>query len=353
MKKRDLFFCVFFFLVLSGSVSFAATGWISFAPGQPGDVSAYPKVNLLASNANEVILEVDFPGMAISDLIKEGITYQALSLPGGGRTSNLGWAELPTFGRFIAVPLEAEPQIEVLEYTVQTLSGYEIYPAQEQPVDKAGVPEPEFVKDQQFYQQSEFYPDRMAFAEEPKIIRGCPVSLFTLFPVRYNPASKELSVCSHMKVRISFVGGTGLFIDPSHRSPYFEPLYQNLLLNYSSLGTAPPPGGKAETGCDFLIITHPTFQAWAESLAFWKNLTGISTWVKNTTETGSDSGSIRSYIQNAYDPLSSFWWEMLNSFLCFTEALTRTMVTRPAQICTMSRLMDRISFQTCILDEFP
>jgi hypothetical protein len=306
MNKIGLFSCVFFFFVFSGSVAFAAGGWISFssgqlAVGQPGDVSAYPDIDLLTSNANEVILEVNFPGMVINDVVKEATTYQSLFIPGGGRTSNLGWAELPTFGRFIAVPLQAEPQIEVLEYTFQTLSGYNIYPAQEQPVDKAGAPEPEFVKDQEFYQRNEFYPDRMAFVEEPKIIRGCPVSLFTLFPVQYNPAAQELKVCSRMKVKISFVGGSGLFVDRVHRSPYFEPLYQNLLLNYSSLGAPPPPGGKSDTGCDFLIITHPDFQAWAESLAFWKNLTGISTWVKNTTETGSDTGSIRSYIQNAYD----------------------------------------------------
>jgi hypothetical protein len=306
MNKRGLFSCVFFFLVFSGSVAFAASGWISFSSGQltanqPADASAYPQVDLVAYNANEVILEVNFPGMVINDIVKHGMTYQSLLIPGGGRTSNLGWAEVPTFGRFIAVPQDAEVQIEVLEYTARTLSGHNIYPAQEQPVDKAGAPEPEFVKDQEFYQRNQFYPDRVAFVEEPKIIRGCPVSLFILSPVQYNPATQQLNVCSHMKVKISFVGGTGLFIDPSHRSPYFEPLYQNLLLNYSSLGAPPQLGGKTDTGCDFLIITHPDFQAWAESLAFWKNLTGISTWVKNTTETGSDTGSIRSYIQNAYD----------------------------------------------------
>jgi hypothetical protein len=306
MKKRGLFSCVFFFLLLSGSISFAASGWISFSSsqltaGRPGDAFAYPEVDLLTSNANEVILEVNFPGMVAKDVVKEGMTYQTLFMPGGGKTHNLGWAELPTFGRFIAVPLEAEAQIEVLEYTARTLSGYNVYPVQEQPVDKAGAPEPEFIKDEGFYQQNEFYPDRMVFAEEPKIIRGCPVSLFVLFPVKYNPAAEELKVCSYMKVRISFVGGRGDFIDPARRSPYFEPLYQNLLLNYSSLGTPPQLGGKSDTGCDYLIITHPNFQAWAESLALWKNLSGISTWVKNTSETGSDTGSIRSYIESAYD----------------------------------------------------
>jgi len=305
MKKSGLFFAIFISILFGVSASFGASGWVPFSSSQLAAIQTgggfdYPGVSLLTSNSNELILEVNFPGMVTEDIVKNGITYQTLFIPGGGRTYNLGWPELPTFGRFVAVPFGAEPQIEVLDYSLQGLSGYNVYPVQEQPVDKAGAPPPEFVKDVHFYQQNEFYPDRMAFVEQPKIIRGCPVSLFILFPVQYNPATKELRVCSYMRVRISFVGGTGVFIDTSHRSPYFEPLYQNLLLNYSSLGTPSLLDGKSDTGCDFLIITHPNFQAWAESLAFWKNQSGISTWVRNTTQTGSDTGSIRNYIKNAY-----------------------------------------------------
>jgi hypothetical protein len=137
MKKSGPFFIVFFFILLSGSGSSAASGWIPFSSSQittsqPGGAFGYPEVSLLTSNTNEVSLEVNFSGMTVEDIVKEGITYQTLFIPGGGRTYNLGWPELPTFGRFIAVPLEAEPQIEILEYTAQTVSGYNIYPAQEQ-----------------------------------------------------------------------------------------------------------------------------------------------------------------------------------------------------------------------------
>ncbi len=317
MKNSSVFCAIFVFMLFCASGSLAAGGWVPFssdplAVSQPKDASGYPEVSLLTSDANELVFEIGFPGMLTQEVVNEGITYQTLFIPGGGRTSNFGWAELPTFGRFIAVPLEAEPQIEVLEYTAQTLTGYNVYPVQEQPVDKVGAPEPEFVKDEDFYQKNEFYPDRMAFVGEPKIIRGCPVSLFTLFPVQYNPATGELRIYSHMKVRVTFEGGTGVFVDPARRSPYFEPLYENLLLNYSSLGTPSQSGGKGDTGCDFLIITHPDFEAWAESLAAWKNLTGISTWVKSTDEIGPDTTSIRLYIQNAY-----YTWSPPPSFVLF------------------------------------
>ncbi len=306
MKRWIPIFAIFLFILFAVPAGFAATGWVDFASGSfdpnlPENSNSSAGINILSSSSNEIILEVSFPGMASAEISKEGVTYQRLNIPNSGRTYNIGWAELPTLGRFIAVPQGAEPQVEILQYDSRTLSGYNIYPVQEQPVDLSGAPEPAFTKDESFYRRNEFYPDRMAFIEEPKIIRDCPVSLLTVYPVQYNPVSAELKVYSSMKIRVSFPGGTGVFIDPAHRSPYFEPLYQNLLVNYSALGTPEQIDVKSGNGCDLLIITHPNFQAWAESLATWKNLCGISTWVRTTSQTGSDTGSIKSYIQNAYN----------------------------------------------------
>jgi hypothetical protein len=298
MKKCATFSVALFSFLLMVGGSHAADNWISF---RPGSVEGYPEVSVVSSRADELVLQISFPGMRAVGVSREGNTYQALSLPGGGRTHNTGWAELPVWSRFIAVPQGAIPEVEVLQVTSQTLSGYAVLPAQKQPVDKVGAPEPEFVRDDEFYGKDEFYPDRSAFLKEPKTIRGCRVSSLALFPVQYSPATGELRVTSEIRVRVSFSGGSGVFVEPQYRSPYFEPLFQNLLLNYSALGSPGTVGGKDGTGCDFLIITHPNFQAWAESLACWKNRSGMITWVRNTTETGSDTGSIRTYLQNAYD----------------------------------------------------
>lgn len=307
MRKGVTFSSLLLTMWLTTIVSSAAQNWVSFSAASS---EGYPDVVVLSATPNEFTFQITFPGMRVGEVRKEGEAYQALSIPGGGRTHNLGWAEMPSWSRFVAVPQGATPGVEVVQYTSRTLSGYNVYPAQKQPVDKAGAPEPEFVKDEQFYLTDGFYPDRLAYVGEPKVIRGCDVSSLALFPVQYNPARGVLRVISEMQVRVRFVGGSSTFIDPRLRSRHFESLFQNLLLNYSSLGPAPVPVGKTSTGCDFLIITHPNFQAWAESLACWKNLSGIPTWVRNTTQTGSDTGSIRSYVQNAYDT-----WEPPPSFL--------------------------------------
>jgi hypothetical protein len=298
MRKCVLFGAALFLVFFTATNSPATEDWISF---KPGGIEDYAQVDILSSSANGLTFHISFPGLKVGQITRGGEVYQTLSIPGGGWTHNLGWAQLPTWSRFIAVPRGAIIQVQVVELASQVLSGYHVYPAQQLPVDKAGEPEPEFVKDEEFYRRDYLYPDRLAHAKEPKIIRGCSVSSLVLFPVRYNPAKGELRVVSEMEVQIRFVGGSNYFIEPRYRSPHFEDLFENLLLNYSSLGPPPEMSGKSSTGCDFLIITHPDFQAWAESLAYWKNLSGIPTWVKTTTETGSDTGSIRTYIQNAYD----------------------------------------------------
>ena len=298
MKKCAMFPVALLFVLSIAGGSYAADDWISF---QPGSVESYPAVTVLSSTADELILRISFSGMKAMEITRVGDSYQALSLPGGGRTHNLGWAELPTWSRFVGVPQGATPEVQVIQVVSSVLSGYNVFPAQKQPVDKVGAPEPEFVKNEEFYRKDEFYPDRSAFVNEPKTIRGCGVSSLALFPVQFNPVTGELKVISEITVRVSFSGGNGVFIEPRYRSPYFEGLFQNLLMNYSALGPPAAVGGKDGTGCDLLIITHPNFQAWAESLAYWKNQSGIITWVRSTTETGSDTGSIRTYLQNAYD----------------------------------------------------
>ena len=307
MRKSGMLFLPLFIAVLTWSGLSASESWISF---RPGSSESFPDVVVLSSSASEMILRITFPGVKTEDVVKAGDAYQAFDLPGGGRTSNLGWPELPVWSRFIAVPQGAVPQVEIVHYSAEPLTGYHVLPAQELPVDKAGAPEPEFVKDREFYRRDEFYPDRLAFVSEPKVIRGCQVSSLTLFPVQYNPNRGELRVISEMQVRVSFIGGNGTFVDPRLRSPYFESLFTNLLVNYSSLEAPPQASRKGDTGCDFLIITHPSFQAWAESLACWKNLSGMPTWVRNTTQTGSDTGSIRTYLQNVYNT-----WNPPPSFL--------------------------------------
>ena len=118
-----------------------------------------PQINVLASSANELVLEVSVPPVQIRQVVVNGVAYQRLYMPGTGSTAEIGKPELPTMGRFIVVPQGAKPHIEVLEEIPSTIplerqGTYRVYPALQPQAD--GWPEPPFVLDKDFYEQAVF-----------------------------------------------------------------------------------------------------------------------------------------------------------------------------------------------------
>jgi hypothetical protein len=238
-----------------------------------------------------------------------------------GTTGEIGKPELPTFGRFVAVPSGARIEVEMLEEresaaAVGQQGMYRVFPAQ-QPQAAQGA-EPPFELNASWYEQDSFYPAETVRVDEVTTLRGVNATVVRFFPVQFNPARGQMRVYSRLRVRISFSEGSGQFVDQRLWSPYFESMYQQLLLNYSLLeaevGSAarvavPPPGIASEGGAEYLIITPPGLVEQANTLADWKRLRGIDTEVRTTLQTGSTADDIRNYILDAYngwDPAPSF-----------------------------------------------
>jgi len=288
-------------------------------PPQPSSPSAllqdgFPRVEVVTSTSEEIVLEVTIPVVTQEEAQQDGTAYQRLSLPNSGTTTEIGNPELPAFGRFVAVPRGADLKVEVLADTVETSTGYLVYPAQQPRIDQDG--EPDFVIDLASYERDEYHPTQIVYLEEPVIIRGVEVVLVRFYPVQYNAARGQLRIHTRFGVRISYSGGAGTFSDERLRSPYFDSLLSSVLLNYSQLGPPPGPGGGSglagTNGGDFLIITAPAFLTHANRLADWKILRGIGTEVRTTAQTGSTASAIQSYIQNAYET-----WNPPPSFVLF------------------------------------
>ena len=105
-------------------------------------------------------------------------------------------------------------------------------------MDAPGTPTPPFEKDNAFYSKDVWYPESMAEVEVPRTIRGLPVALLQLHPVRYNPARRSIEVATTMEVRVSWSGGNGTFIDQERRTPHFESLLESLVITMPRLRIA-------------------------------------------------------------------------------------------------------------------
>jgi hypothetical protein len=272
-----------------------------------------PQVTVVTSSTKEIVLEAGIPPVQFREVVENGIIYQRLSLPGTGTTTEIGKPELPTFGHFVAVPIGARLQVEILEETplvalLAQQDAYRIYPAQQPQMDLG--PEPPFELNAAFYKEDALYPPKTVAADEVTTLRGINVTVVRFFPVQFNPARGQLRVFSRLRVRISFSDSSERFVDQRLWSPYYENMYQQLLLNYSLLeaeveqaagATVSPPVALSANGAEFLIITNPSFIEQANTLADWRRLRGIDTEVRTTTQTGTTASAIRDYILNAYN----------------------------------------------------
>jgi PKD repeat protein len=281
---------------------------VSMAAPDPAGVST---VEVVESTDEGLVLQVHIAGLGTGEIKESGTTYRYLTLPYSGLTSQVGKPALPTFGRYVALPQGAQVEVEILDASYEIIPDVVVYPAQAPQFDCGKTKEPSpFVIDQDFYAQDTVYPGQVAMVEDIKRMRGLPVTVVRFFPYQYNPATQELTEYSDLTVRLRFVGGGDTFIDERYRAESFEGLYRRLLLNYEQLG-APQPrqSPQSDTGAEFLIITHPTFEPAADDLAAWRNANGLDTEVRNTTETGATAAEIQAYILNAYqtwDPIPEF-----------------------------------------------
>jgi len=262
-------------------------------------------LELRAQSAAGVEIHYTMPAFGIDPVEVEGQILQKVSLPGCFLPNDAGAPDLPGFGRFIALPFGAEAQVTILSAETRTLTGLDVLPAAPIQFENDDTP-PTFAKDMAIYGRRANYPESPVTVSEPFEMRGTNAVTLGIMPFQYNPVAQELTVYTSLDIRVDFVGGTGQLADDRLRNRYWESLLQDQLLNYATLpaidfNSRSPQDGRS--GYEYVIITadNATCLAWADSIKTWRNAQGISTEVFSTTETGTTTTQIETWLNNAYN----------------------------------------------------
>jgi peptidase C25-like protein/flagellar hook capping protein FlgD/ASPM-SPD-2-Hydin domain-containing protein len=258
------------------------------------------------SNSN---LEVNFSinSFVFNDILIDGEHAKSINLPGVFLPNNEGAPDLPGMGRYIALPQGATASVSIVSSRTETFSNINIAPAFRIPLDTDNGPL-DYTKNMAIYNENKFYPENPVILSEQTQIRGVDVVILGITPFQYNPVSKELIVYRDLKVDISFSGGNGRFGDDRLRSRWWDPLMQDMFLNYNSLPNINYnyqnlQNSETVQDVEYLIVCpdDPAFLAWADTLKKFRTEQGILTGVVTTTEIGGNNyGTIESYINNAY-----------------------------------------------------
>lgn len=233
-----------------------------------------------------------------------GQIMQTLHLLGVFLPNDAGAPDLPCMGRYIAIPQGASAIVQIVDLRTETFQDIDMAPAYRIPLETETGPL-EYAKNLDIYSKDAFYPENPVIISKPTQVRGVDAVILGITPFQYNPVTKELVVYRDLQVEVSFKGGNGHFGEDRLRSSWWDPILNDILLNYTSLPKLDYNySSKSRDGFEYLIITpdDPIFEAWADSIKVFRTLQGILTGVVTTTEIGGNTTTaIEDYINNAYN----------------------------------------------------
>jgi len=275
-----------------------------------------PPIQKLTSNLAQTELDFRMAGIEVTPTIAaDGQNYQSVnpitsSPEKFGETSDEGFPELPLCSQLVAIPDQAGVRLEIISAQYEILDGYNIKPSQpsdtEGPNGLSG-----FTINEDFYKQDAFYPPEPVALGEPVICRDLRMIQTVIYPIQYNPATRQLRVYTHIDYRLSYEGMDDRNAKTrrnSQISESFLPIYRALVPNADEMlaDYRPIRGG-------YLILTPTAYADSAKILARWKHLKGYYTQITTDAQIpgGATPANILSYIQTAYNT-----WENPPEFVC-------------------------------------
>jgi len=236
-----------------------------------------------------------------------GKTMDAIELPGLYLPNDEGAPDLPGTGRLIAIPQGSKVSYNIIKYRTETFTGIDLAPAPVILLQTETGPLKYYFKDS-VYTTNKFYPKNPVSTSDPYKIRGVDVIMLGITPFQYNPVTKELIVYRDLKIEIKFQSGNSQFGEDRLRSRWWDPLFEDILLNYESLPEIDYNYtfkiDSKDYGAEYLIISPngPEFQQWADSIRNFRTLQGILSKVVTLDDIGGNTASlIEDYINDAYN----------------------------------------------------
>ena len=287
MKKHLLFVCLFAFNAFLVNLFAQEMTYTSLRDG------------------NGISIGLTLKSYEINSLNYKSEVMHEISMSGIFIPNDEGMPNLPRISRFVAIPQGAEIRVSIKNMETETVQNINIAPA----LRIQAIPEEpamDYVKDQKVYLTDDFYPQNPVAVSEITDLRGVNTIMVGITPFQYNPVTKELIVINNIELEIEYIGGTRAYSDPKYRSPWFDPILKNALLNYDAIEDIEyePKSSRSGTGCEYLIVipNRTDFEPFAEQIKEFRTKQGIYTKVMRLDQMGvTTTTQLKTYFHNAYN----------------------------------------------------
>jgi len=246
IKQKKLFLFLSFLLCLNATSYSAASAVLDIS------TSSSETIEVFVETDAEFIFEIQVPRQdlkmesAISEAGDQN-EYMKISLPGWSSTAQPGSPSLPMLTKTIGVPFGSKVSLQVIpgDAFTQVLDKF-VLPVVTQKTDWVSsfvtrdepmLPDVSYqlLEDAALYKSANTYPGKLAELTSDGNIRGQRVVGIAIYPVQFNPATKELTTYESIFVKVTFEGGQGTqFSSFTQESNFYEDLFKEQILNYES-----------------------------------------------------------------------------------------------------------------------
>lgn len=217
-------------------------------------------LQMVSSDSQSTVLELNVRDFQIETAEHEGQTYHMLIIPDMAQTARPGEPQVPTYGTMIGVSSPGGVSLEILDAEYETLSGYHLCPAPGLQVTgenyRSMLPEDirqVFVLNQIIYSTNALYPDTIVEIGRTGFMRDQAVAQVQFYPVQCNPVTGELRLYRRIVVRITWDSPLSkIASDVQRAGTVYEAMLKSRILNYDMLGR--PPVRKEAHGSDAMDI---------------------------------------------------------------------------------------------------
>ena len=260
---------------------------------------------------------VDFSLYTLSYSIEKKFGYDLINVEDYTFIKNTGEPQLPKKTFIIVIPPNAKVvSVDKIRKDQVTIEGtYDIIPTPEPvPLDETYIVSSDAEKDMSVYGKDEDYPKIDYEVKETYFFRGYKVAIVEVYPFKFNPVKKTVSVAKGITLRLNYKK-TGP--KPESISEY-DPLVADFVYNYEQaysngwseamLEMSTSPTSSLPSGhYDYVLITDDTLASAAQPLIDWRNDLGIPSTLVNLSYIYSNYGGVdnadkvRNFIVDAYN----------------------------------------------------
>jgi hypothetical protein len=260
---------------------------------------------IISVSNDHLDIEFNLPTYRIDTVLEDGITFQRIKADNCDYLVKTGFPELPIYSTMIALPNQGAAQVTILSTEQQEINSFKPYPSQSR-IANDETPK-SFTMDHDFYSGSSTYPPQLIQYGKAQILRDFRVMNVSIQPFTYTAGNQTLSIQKKIILRVDFTRGSGEneMDQPITYSRSFEPIYKALILNYNESRDVALPYNPER----ILVIRHSstdqTFLNKFNEFVMWKKQKGYEVAVATTTETGTNTSTIKNYIQTQYNNLNT------------------------------------------------